>query len=139
MVDPVEAEVRTATTALHLINLGELVEQSRGLSCEGGAVDRLRQADPSSLDAVVAQPVLTAHPTEARRRALLSPTRSCHRPGARPGAREPLSGHLHPSERWPRRDLLAVDAHDAQGTSWDPGPHPPSLRPPPAGGARGHP
>jgi len=68
--DPVAVDVRTASTALHLTNLGELVEQSRRLSRAGGAVEALRAGDPARLARVVAQPVLTAHPTEARRMAL---------------------------------------------------------------------
>jgi phosphoenolpyruvate carboxylase len=71
VADPVEAQVRTATTALHLTNLGELIEQSHRLSHDGGAVGVLRGGGISGLDSVVAQPVLTAHPTEARRRAVL--------------------------------------------------------------------
>ncbi|HEX3606100.1 MAG TPA: phosphoenolpyruvate carboxylase [Candidatus Dormibacteraeota bacterium] len=68
--DPVAMDVRTASTALHLTNLGELVEQSRELSRSGSAVEALRAIDPARLAGVVAQPVLTAHPTEARRLAL---------------------------------------------------------------------
>ncbi|HEY0409068.1 MAG TPA: phosphoenolpyruvate carboxylase, partial [Candidatus Dormibacteraeota bacterium] len=68
--EPVALDVRTASTALHLTNLGELVEQSRELSRSGGAVEALRASDPAIFAGVVAQPVLTAHPTEARRLAL---------------------------------------------------------------------
>ncbi|HEX6492627.1 MAG TPA: phosphoenolpyruvate carboxylase, partial [Candidatus Dormibacteraeota bacterium] len=68
--DPVALDVRTASTALHLTNLGELVEQSRRLSRTGGAVEELRSGDPARFAGVVAQPVLTAHPTEARRMAV---------------------------------------------------------------------
>jgi phosphoenolpyruvate carboxylase len=68
--EPVAVDVRTASTALHLTNLGELVEQSRELSRSGGALEALRSGDPALLAGVVAQPVLTAHPTEARRLAL---------------------------------------------------------------------
>ena len=68
--DAVALDVRTASTALHLTNLGELVEQSRRLSRSGGAVEELRATSPERFAGVVAQPVLTAHPTEARRMAL---------------------------------------------------------------------
>jgi len=68
--DPVAARVRTASAALHLTNLGELVEQSRRLSRTGGAVGELREAETWRFEGVVAQPVLTAHPTEARRLAI---------------------------------------------------------------------
>jgi phosphoenolpyruvate carboxylase len=68
--DRVAVDVRTASTALHLTNLGELVEQSRRLSRSGGAVEALRATDPARFAGVVAQPVLTAHPTEARRMAV---------------------------------------------------------------------
>jgi phosphoenolpyruvate carboxylase len=68
--EPVALDVRTASTALHLTNLGELVEQSRELSRTGGALEALRASDPAIFAGVVAQPVLTAHPTEARRLAL---------------------------------------------------------------------
>ena len=69
-LDRVDVRVRTATTALHLTNLGELVEQSRSLAADG-AIQRLREVDPGVFDGVIAQPVLTAHPTEARRLAVL--------------------------------------------------------------------
>jgi phosphoenolpyruvate carboxylase len=71
VTDSIESEVRTATTALHLTNLGELVDQSCGRIREGGAIDAVRAGDIAGLRSVVAQPVLTAHPTEARRRAVL--------------------------------------------------------------------
>lgn len=63
-------EVRTATTALHLTNLAELVSESRRLRA-GDAARAILTPRRDGLRGVLAQPVLTAHPTEARRQTLL--------------------------------------------------------------------
>lgn len=68
-VDAVAASVRAATTALHLANLAELVEESATLAGDG-PLNQLAATDPHRFDGVLAQPVLTAHPTEARRMTL---------------------------------------------------------------------
>lgn len=66
--DALALQVRTATTALHLTNLAELTSESRRLRAAAGAIPT---PDGAPLDGVLAQPVLTAHPTEARRQTLL--------------------------------------------------------------------
>lgn len=62
--------VRTATTALHLTNLAEVISESRRLRASR-ASRRVLAAVSGRLDGVLAQPVLTAHPTEARRHTVL--------------------------------------------------------------------
>jgi len=64
------AQVRTATTALHLTNLAELVSEGRRLR-RAGAARAVLAGSHGSLGGVLAMPVLTAHPTEARRQTLL--------------------------------------------------------------------
>ncbi len=67
--DALALEVRTATTALHLTNLAELTSESRRLRT--AAASAIPTPTGAPLDGVLAQPVLTAHPTEARRQTLL--------------------------------------------------------------------
>ena len=68
--DALAQQVRTASTGLHLTNLAELVGESRRLR-ERSASRTILAASRGNLEGVLAQPVLTAHPTEARRRTLL--------------------------------------------------------------------